>query len=186
MTLEELVQRLVDALESVGIPYVLVGSLAASFYGVSRSTQDADLVVSCDGSQIRKLVAALGDEFEREPQMAFETVTATRKTVLRVKKTGFQIEVFFLSDDEHDQQRFERRRLVATLGRKAYVLSPEDVIVTKLRWLLLAGRSKDEGDLRAVLRLQSDRVDWPYIEQWCNRHGTTQLLDRLRSECARD
>jgi hypothetical protein len=139
--------------------------------------------VSCHGSEITKLVAALGPEFERDPQLAFETVTATKKTLLRVKSTGFQIEIFFLSTDEHDQQRFARRRLVPIFGRNTYVLSLEDVIVTKLQWLHLAARRKDEDDLRAVLRLQYDRVDWPYVEQWCDRHGTRELLDRLRQEC---
>ncbi len=182
MTLEDLVRRLVNALDDSHIPYVLVGSLSASFYGVSRGTQDADVVVSCPGSQIKKLVDALGDEFARDPQLAFETVTATQKTLLRVKKTGFQIEVFFLSEDEHDQQRFSRRQLVPAFGGQVYVLSLEDVLVTKVRWLQLAGRTKDEEDIRAVLRLQSDRVDWPYVESWCDHHGTRDLLERLRRD----
>jgi hypothetical protein len=104
--------------------------------------------------------------------------------LLRVKQTGFQIEIFFLSPDEHDQLRFARRTQVAVFGREAYVLSLEDVIVTKVRWLHTAGRRKDEDDLRAVLRLQSHRVDWPYVEAWCKRHGTTELMERLRSEIA--
>jgi len=184
MTLEDLVRRLVEALDESGIPYVLVGSLSASFYGVSRGTQDADVVVSCPGSRIKDLVESLGDEFERDPQLAFETVTATQKTLLRVKQTGFQIEVFFLSDDEHDQERFARRQLVPAFGRKAYILSLEDVLVTKLRWLHLAGRTKDQEDIRAVLGIQSDRVDWAYVESWCDRHGTRELLERLRRESA--
>jgi hypothetical protein len=184
MTLEELVGKLVDALEQSSIPYVLVGSLSSSFYGVSRSTQDADIVVSCHSSRIADLVKALGQDFERDPQLAFKTVTATNKTLLRVKKTGVQIEIFFLSDDEHDQERFARRRLVSTFGRKAYLLTLEDVLVTKLRWLHLAGRNKDEDDIRAVLKVQHDRVDWPYVEAWCDRHGTRELLDRLRQESA--
>jgi hypothetical protein len=31
----------IDALESVGIPYMLVGSYSSNVYGVERSTQDA-------------------------------------------------------------------------------------------------------------------------------------------------
>lgn len=184
MTLEELVGRLVDALDQASIPYMLVGSLSASFYGVSRGTQDADIVVSCHGSRIRDLIQALGDEFEREPQLAFETVTATRKTLLRVKRTGFLIEVFFLSEDEHDRERFARRRLVATFGRKAYLPTREDVLITKLRWLLLAGRSKDESDVRALLTIHLQNFDWPYVESWCDRHGTRELLEKLRQESA--
>jgi hypothetical protein len=186
MTLQELVRRLVAALDAAAIDYVLVGSLSSNFYGVSRSTQDADVVVSCTTSRISELIKTLGQEFERDPQLAFETVTATSKTVLRVKATGFQIEVFFLSHDEHDQERFARRRQVSMFDCQANILSVEDVLVTKLRWLHLAGRSKDEGDIRGVLRLQRDRVDWPYVESWCDRHGTRELLERLRRESVVD
>jgi hypothetical protein len=182
MTLEELVQRLIVALDASGISYVLVGSLSSNYYGVSRSTQDADIVVSCPAGKITELLRALGEEFERDPQMAFETVTATSKVLLRVKQTGFQVEVFFLSNDEHDQQRFTRRRRVNVFGREAFLLSVEDVLVTKLRWLHLAGRRKDEDDIRAVMRIQQNSVDWPYVESWCDRHGTRELLDRLRQE----
>ncbi len=182
MTLEELVQRLTDALDKSSVDYVLVGSLAASFYGVSRATQDADIVVSCAGSAISDVLRALGPEFERDPQLAFETVTATTKTLLREKATGFQIEVFYLSDDEHDQERFARRRHVTMFGRPACVLTVEDVLVTKIRWLAWAGRAKDESDIRAVIQMQYQRVDWTYVEMWCDRHGTRKLLDRLRRE----
>jgi hypothetical protein len=182
MTLEDLVRRLVAALDAAAIDYVLVGSLASNFYGVSRSTQDADIVVSCSGARIGELLKTLGEEFERDPQLAFETVTGTSKTLLRVKRTGFQIEVFFLSDDEHDRERFARRRKVSIFDCDAYVLTVEDVLITKLRWLLLAGRSKDEADIRAVLKVQQHRVDWPYVESWADRHGTRELLERLRRE----
>lgn len=183
MTLEELVRRLIDALDQADISYMLVGSLSTSFYGVSRATQDADIVVSCRNDRVTELLRILGDEFERDPQLAFETVTATKKTLLRVKKTGFQIEVFFLSEDEHDQQRFSRRRLVTAFERQAYLPTPEDVLVTKLRWLHIAGRSKDENDIRTVLAVQRDNIDWPYIESWADRHGTREILERLRKEC---
>lgn len=182
MTLEELVGRLADGLEQAHIPYMLVGSLSTNFYGVSRGTQDADLVVSCPSSKIKDLMHALGNEFERDPQLAFETVTTTNKTLLRVKKTGFQIEVFFLSGDEHDQQRFARRRHVSAFGGMAYVPTVEDVLITKLRWFHIAKRSKDESDVRVLLKVQHDRIDWPYVESWCDRHGTRHVLEKLRQE----
>ena len=121
-----------------------------------------------------------------DPQIAFETVTATRKMLLREKATGFQIEVFFLSDDDHDRERFARRRQVIVFDRLAYLLTLEDVLITKLRWLHLAGRRKDEEDIRGVLQLQHQRVDWPYVESWCDRHGTSALLSRLRQESIRE
>jgi hypothetical protein len=73
---------------------------------------------------------------------------------------------------------------VSAFKRKAFLPTLEDVLVTKLRWLHLAGRKKDEGDVQVLLKLHSDRIDWPYVESWCDRHGTRGILEKLRSECA--
>ena len=48
----------------------------------------------------------------------------------------------------------------------------EDVIVTKLHWALLANRSKDRDDVRGVIAVQADRIDWDYVHRWCEQHGT--------------
>jgi hypothetical protein len=63
-----------------------------------------------------------------------------------------------------------------------YLLAVEDVLITKLRWLQLASRLKDDQDIRGVLRLQHQVIDWPYVEKWCERHGTRELLERLKRE----
>jgi hypothetical protein len=181
-TVERVATQLLDALSQLAIDYVVVGSLASSFYGVARSTQDADIVVSCDRGKIGDLVRALGSDYLRDPQMAFETVTSTSKTLITEKKSKFQIEVFYLSEDQHDQERFSRRRKVTMYGRDAYVLTVEDVVITKTRWLHIAGRAKDDGDLRAVIEVQNSQIDWPDVEAWCDRHGTREVLERLRRE----
>ena len=51
----------------------------------------------------------LGPEFEPEPQMPFETNTGTQRQEFRVAGTLFKVEVFRLSEDAHDQERFRRR-----------------------------------------------------------------------------
>ena len=183
ITVERVAAQLLDALDRAAIDYVVVGSLASSFYGVARSTQDADIVISCEREKVADLVRELGSGFARDPQMAFETVTSTTKTLIAEKRSKFQIEAFNLSADPHDQEHFARRRRVKMYGRDAYILTVEDVVVTKTRWLHIAGRAKDDSDLQAVIRVQGKKIDWPYVESWCDRHGTRDLLERLRREC---
>jgi hypothetical protein len=89
MKSEEIVSSVLDGLDSVKIPYVLVGSFASNTYGVSRSTHDADIVVQTRPGQISELTKALGPAFELETQMQFETVTGTQKTLLRERESGF-------------------------------------------------------------------------------------------------
>ncbi len=90
--------------------------------------------------------------------------------------TSVKVEVFFLSPDPHDQTRFQRRVEAPVFGRRLWLPTPEDAIITKIRW----ARGKDKDDARDVMAVQGDRLDWPYIEHWCDQHGTRPLLEEIR------
>lgn len=64
--------------------------------------------------------------------------------------------------------------------RRVYISSAEDVIVTKLRWSLSARRPKDKMDAKNVIAVQGERLDWDYVNRWCDRLGTRALLDEIR------
>jgi hypothetical protein len=168
--------QIVDALDACGIPYLLSGSFASNVYGIPRSTKDADFVIQSRrgvGSDFEK---KLGNDFQLDPQLSFETVTGTYKQLVRHSKATFRIEIFLLSHDPHDQERFARRRRENLFGRKVWLLSAEDSIVSKLRW----SRGKDEDDVRNIITVQASKLDWPYIEKWCKEHGTLALLEKIR------
>lgn len=185
MNAEQIIRRVLDSLDELEVPYVLVGSFASNIYGQARSTRDADLVVQGPLGQVSALMRKLGSEFSRDPQIQFETVTGTRKTVIVHKPTKFEVEVFELSDDPHDQIRFARRRQARIYGGDSWVLTPEDVLVTKLKWLHRANRTKDLLDVQHVIGVQADSLDWTYIERWCDEHGSRQLLEKIRAELRR-
>ncbi len=178
------VVAVIEALECAHIPYMIVGSLAAGAYGITRSTKDADFVVQSGSTPLSAIVRQLGPEFLLDRQMSFETTTGTFKHVIDVAQSGFQIELFRLSDDAHDQQRFQRRRetFVPILSRNVFIPSVEDVIVTKLRWVRDAGRPKDRDDVAAILAVQRDQLDWTYLRHWADQHQTTALLEEIRAE----
>jgi len=184
MNTGDIVFAVIDYLNEHDVPYMLVGSLATNVYCVPRSTEDGDVVVNVSVSQVARQITAANSQIMFDPQLSFESVTATQKIVLRTEQHGFEVELFQLSEDEHDQMRFTRRAKVHTMGRDVWIASLEDMIVTKLRWSQQAGREKDVSDARNLIGVQSDRADWPYIESWCDRHGTRELLERLRAESA--
>ncbi len=45
MSGEQATASVVVALEELGIQYMLVGSFSTNFYGIARSTRDADIVI---------------------------------------------------------------------------------------------------------------------------------------------
>lgn len=176
MTGNEAVRAVIDALDAFGIDYVVVGSYASNSYGIERTTRDADIVIDVRDASLAALFARLRPAIRFDPQMGFETVTTTRRHVADVEGSPFKIELFQLGDDPHDRERFRRRRAIESGGRPMAILSAEDVIVTKLRW----ARPKDREDVRDVIAVQGDGIDWPYVESWADRHGTRALLDEIR------
>ena len=177
--------ELVEAFERFGIPYMIVGSYSSNFYGIPRSTKDADLVVHLPSAEWAKLPGLLPDGIEMEDQMSFEMVTSTRRELLRVRDSLFQIELFRLSDDLHDRSRFERRQKIEVFPDvEVYLPTAEDVIVQKLRWSLGAKRPKDFADVVAVMQVQGKVLDWPYIEKWCAAHGTLEILTLAKADAA--
>jgi len=185
MNTDEVVSGVIAILNSENVPYMIVGSLATNFYCVPRSTQDGDFVVETPLGKLAGAISRASGQLRFDPQMGFESVTATKKIVLHTVEHDFEIELFELSNDEHDQARFARRINVELLGQSAWIATIEDMIVTKLRWARDAGREKDILDLRNLIAVQQDALDWPYVESWCERHGTRDVLERLRRECQR-
>ena len=106
MNLEDAVLAVLAGLNRLAVPYMLVGSFSSNTYGIPRATQDADFVVQVEAEGVRRIVEQLGPPFRLEPQVTFETITATTRYAVEVTGTAFTIEFFLLSDDPHDIQRF--------------------------------------------------------------------------------
>jgi hypothetical protein len=58
----------VDALDKLQIPYMVVGSFSSNVYGKPRSTKDADFVIQLDDKSISTLAAQIGSDFVLDPQ----------------------------------------------------------------------------------------------------------------------
>jgi hypothetical protein len=188
MSVEAATARVLDALNELEIAYMLVGAFSVNFHGIARSTQDADFVAQLVRGQLAAIMGRLGRGFRLDPQMSFESATGTTRHIvyyLGSPESPIRIEFFQLSNDEYDRRRFARRMHVRVLDRPAFLLTAEDVIVTKLRWYEALHRSKDKDDARGVIAVQGDRLDWGYIHHWCECHGTRELLDAVRASVPR-
>lgn len=103
---------------------------------------------------------ALARPLSLDQQGAFEAVTATLRFIVRLEGSPFVCEMFVRSDDPHDVERFRRRLRVRALDRAVWVATAEDMVVTKLRWARDAERAKDREDVRNMLAVRGDALDW--------------------------
>lgn len=179
MTSDEATIAVIRALHETGVPFMIVGSLSSNFYGVARATHDADFVVELGETSLARVADLVGPDLTLDPQITFESVTGTTRYQFQLRDHDFKIEVFQLSADPHDRERFARRVSADVHGVPAFLPTPEDVVVMKLRWYAVARRRKDRDDVVNLLSVQRDHLDLSYVRDWCRRHGSSSALDEL-------
>jgi hypothetical protein len=94
LTSDEVVIAVLTALDAAGVPHMLVGSLSTNYYGIPRSSKDADLVIELAGRPVEEVGRLLPPALRLDPQTSFEMVTLTTKNVITHTDSPFQIELF--------------------------------------------------------------------------------------------
>jgi hypothetical protein len=174
--------------EALAVPYLLGGSLASSFYGLPRATQDADIVADLQIVHISPLAEALRPRFYLDEERMRDSIRRRASFNLIHLETNLKVDVFVLANEAFARSEMARRRSVAFRGAggesSLQVASPEDLIVQKLRWFELGGGASDRqwNDLLGVLKVQGTRLDMAYLERWSREIGVEELLARALAE----
>jgi hypothetical protein len=182
---QALLTRIVEALDSAGIPYMLTGSLASSLQGEPRASHDIDLVIDIALDDVACVTRALSAPEVYLDEHAVSDATR-RRTMFNLidSSSGDKADFWLLTDDPYDRERFARRMRIEALGLELSVSTPEDTILMKLRWSEQAGGSeKQVNDAQHVYDLQSGTLDEDYLGEWAERLGVVERLKKLRSEC---
>jgi hypothetical protein len=151
---------LADLARRLGARWYVFGAQAAVVWGRPRMTADVDATIELETSDLGELLDAasrtgLEPREEHAEQIALDTrvvplVLAKRSLPVDLIIAGSGLEVRFL----------DRARMVAFGVRKFPLISPEDLVLTKL----IAGRPRDLEDVRGILTEQGKKLDFPYIE----------------------
>jgi hypothetical protein len=91
---------------------------------------------------------------------------------LRLKMQGIVVDLL-RPRDTHDRQALRRRRRKRFANRYFWFVSPEDLIIQKLK----TGRPKDFEDALAVLEKSGPVLDRRYVTRWAARLGISGELD---------
>jgi hypothetical protein len=184
-------RRLIEALNSLGIPFLIGGSLASSVHGVPRATMDVDLVVDLRPEQIAPLAKTLGAEFYADVQALREAVRTGRASNLIHYSSGYKFDFFPLSSDPFHQTEFGRRVMVQidVPGAGALqlpVATAEDTILSKLNWYRMGEEvsTRQWNDVLGVLRVSGSQLDMDYLRRWSSHLSIEDLLDRALLEAS--
>jgi hypothetical protein len=173
---QELVLRdVVDRFGRLGIPYMLTGSIALIWYAMQRMTNDIDIVVEITETDAQRIVA----EFEKDFYVPIESVREAirRKSLFNLLHTQMlvRIDCVIRKDAEFDRQAFSNRTKRRLSGHEFFVISRDDLILSKLRWGKSSGSELQMRDVANILRNGFDRE---YVESWAAKLGVEEYLER--------
>ena len=173
------------ALERAGVAYFLGGSLASSFQGEPRATNDIDLVVELAPEKVGLFVQALGPDFDVDAEALLRAARERGSWNIIYSPAVTKIDLFVLRDEPFDASEFARRRRVEVRkGQELFIKSPEDSVLRKLLWYRAGGGVSDRQwrDVVQVLRQSRAVLDVAYLDEWAGRLELAVLLGRARGE----
>jgi hypothetical protein len=169
----EVLRDAVLRLEGAGIPYMLTGSIALSYYAEPRMTRDVDLVVQLEDRDPRAIAALFSpDYYVSEDDVARAIAARAMFNVLHLAQV-VKLDFIVRKDTPYRRREFERRERVRLPGFEAWIVSREDLILSKLAW---AKESGSELQMRDVQALLAADVDEAYLRTCASELSVAELL----------
>ena len=162
-----------ERLQQQSVPFMLTGSFALAYYATPRMTRDLDIVVALRSTEVGGLVAAFSGDFYLDPEAARLAVQTQRLFNLLHLASGIKVDFVVRKSSEYRRLEFERRALVQLAGVRTWIVSREDLILSKLVWARDAASELQLRDVRALLQ---GAVDADYLSRWAAELGVSAQL----------
>ncbi len=185
MTLRDLLKVVTEALDQTDVPYMVVGSLASTFHGEPRATQDIDIVIDPEPEQLADLLRSFDAEtfYIGDGQAALSS--RSMFNVIDVA-SGWKIDFIVRKDRAFSAVEMSRRIGAEVLGVHIFVATAEDTVLAKLEWAAASGSERQLADAAAVLAVSGDTLDWHHLQRWADALGLTDHLQRAVGEGHQD
>jgi|SRR5438132_4635011 len=172
----DFVKALLEHLNREKIDYAITGAVAVSYYGIPRTTLDADFVIHISPRRTRRFFRGLGDvgmdvdmeKVGRQLRSGYNVITVTDKL------SPYSADMIITREPP-------KKREGMIQGIRAYFQSPESLILAKLRMIkatIPVERSqKDRDDIRAILT--NTTVDTKMIVNGAKRETTLTIFQQV-------
>jgi len=178
----ELLQRIVEVLERLHIPYLVTGSVAAMAYGEPRLTNDIDIVAAVKEGHISELISAFPEsEFYISADMIRDAIRHRSQFNIIHPSSGLKVDIIIPGESAFDKSGFGRvRRISPSESYQANFASPEDVIIIKMECYRDGGSEKHLRDITGIMMISGSTIDEDYISDWANKLGIIEIWEAVK------
>jgi len=163
-----------DRFTLLGIPYMLTGSMAMATYAMMRMTNDIDIVVELKAADASRIITAFEPEYYVPRERVHDAISRQGMFNLLHKSMIVKVDCVIRKDDEFQQTVFSRRELRLFAGMNLWVISKDDLILSKMNW---ARETRSEIQIRDVSNILRNGFDESYVKAWVAKLELTDIFD---------
>ena len=163
-------------LEEAGLDYMLTGSMALNHYAQPRMTRDIDIVLALFLKDLETLPKIFGDDFYFSPEAARQAILNQSTFNLIHNDTLIKVDFMIRKREDYRLVEFERRQRITVQGSSLWIVSKEDLILSKLDW---ARDSQSQRQFTDVENLLATGADLEYLKTWSQKLNLTAMLTRV-------
>ena len=171
MSQQEFFGKVISALQSSQIPFMVCGSLASSLHGDPRATRDADMVIRPTGKTLEQFLDQIGRDFYVSSEAARQAMQQHSMFNVIDAASGWKVDLIIAPESAFADESFSRRMLADFMGVKVAVQTPEDTILSKLDWAKESGSEMQLRDALGVALQQWQQLDQDYLRRWAAELG---------------
>ena len=172
----DIVRDISQRFEQARIPYMLTGSMAMNYYAQPRMTRDIDIVIAITHEDVGRISALFRPDYYVSEQNIRESLAHESIFNLIHQESVIKVDCIIRKSSEYRRIEFERRQKISIVDFTTFIVSKEDLIISKLAW---AKNSHSEVQLNDVRNLLATGYEAAYLRRW-----TRELrLDNLLNEC---
>jgi hypothetical protein len=159
------------------IPYMLSGSVAMSTYVVPRFTRDFDFVINLKVQDVANFTEQFSEGYYCDEDSVKQAVSQKGMFNIIDHKSGYKADFIILKDDPYRQKEFSRKQLIDFMDMKLYIVSPEDLLLSKLIWIQDIQSGLQMEDIKLLAALPGLNHD--YLYEWIDslKLNTFNLLN---------
>lgn len=177
----EILKTVCQRLEETGIPYMITGSMAANFYAVPRMTRDVDIVIEIQKEDTPRMVKAFQDDFYVDKDSVAEAIDRRGMFNIIHNEYVFKVDFIIRKESAYRELEFQRKRRVEVEGISLWVVTREDLILSKLFWAKDSFSELQLGDVKNLLSNLKD-LDRSYLEKWVSGLGLEEIYAKVKNE----
>jgi len=175
----DIVADVTERLERASIPFMLTGSMAMNYYAVPRMTRDIDIVIDLALTAADRFAAAFSPDYLASADVVREAISHESMFNLIHIESVIKIDFVIRKASDYRRAEFDRRRRIKISGFETWIVSLEDLILSKLVW---ARDSRSQLQLGDVTNLLLVKPDEEYLRRWADELRVNELLEECRSE----